>query len=139
MALDAMHSDNRLFPGKPTGDLWKSKFCEKSRPAAGRPPARYSDGSQVRIAAQDIGGRLPVSKETTKKTRKRTKRTCAIQAEVPAIPAKPKIPAMMAITRNIKAHERTIGYSPFISYLDGPDRKTHVLHNTIYFNCLAKR
>jgi len=89
------------------------------RAAAGR----YSDGSRVRIAAQVIGGRLPVSRETRKKTRNRTKRTCAIQAEVPAIPAKPKIPAMMAITRNIKAYERTIRYSPFISYPVGPDKK----------------
>ncbi len=33
---------------------------------------------------------------------------------MPAIPAKPKMPAMMAITRNMIAHESNIGYTPFI-------------------------
>jgi hypothetical protein len=40
-----------------------------------------------------------------KKIMKITKRTFAIKAEVPAMPAKPKIPAMMAITRNNMAHD----------------------------------
>jgi hypothetical protein len=49
-----------------------------------------------------------------KKIRKTAKRICAIQAEVPAIPPNPNIPAIIAITRNIKAHERNnIGHPPF--------------------------
>jgi hypothetical protein len=36
-------------------------------------------------------------------TRKITNNTWAIHADVPAIPAKPKIPAMIAITKKIRA------------------------------------
>ena len=114
------NADSRLFPGIPGLPILLEKQILREKQTGCRAAAgRYYDGSQVRIAAQVIGGRLPVSKETRKKTRNRTKSTFAIHAEVPAIPAKPKIPAMIAITRNIDAHDITIGYSPFISYLAG--------------------
>jgi len=51
------------------------------------------------------GGLRPAISERTKKIRKMTKRTLAIQAANPAITQNPKIPAMIAITKNRRVHD----------------------------------
>ena len=62
---------------------------------------------------QTGGGFRPETKETIRKIRKTTKSTLAIQAANPATTQNPRIPAIIAITKNRRVHDNICSSSVY--------------------------
>jgi hypothetical protein len=70
-------------------------------------------GRKRSMAVQTDGGLRPETNERIRKIRKMTKRTLAIQAANPATTQNPRIPAMIAITKNKRVHDNICASSVY--------------------------